>query len=426
MPRGKKNVSANAEGATAKKKVAKKKTTRKKATAKKKVTKKTTAKRGRPKGSGKKTQTTPSKIEEQAPQQKSLVSELPVQWILNSGMHFGLINEGFHVGNIFTVDWSNNQMRCEDTGKVYDNIRDLEIAIKLGVAIPHGVSEEDSALTQKREIEKKAQQAKLQSLQNSRKQRDEDVRSMIDHSDRDVVSDINISHTHQDKKIENTPTRKTASSEVSVMRPQATSEMEVHYSDGPQDGQIVRSSNDSPLRPRVGNSSTNAKPLSPVLAGTKVWDATKSGSIESEIRQKMSDYSIKIDDNGQQYIRGLPVVRDDSEASGPSRNEGMTTSLSKEEMADRSKKIQHIRSNKKQEIAQNRAKGGIQVEDSNFVENSNADVASMAPQELIAGMGVSDQGVEEIESTPIPIESVQTPKKKKKSNLAGKLLRRRK
>jgi len=441
MPRGKKKNTTSKSS-----KPAAKKTTKKKAPVKK-TTKKTTVKEppkkkaGRPKGSKNKPKVTAKEappvieefeeeevVEEVKPKRKtSLVSTLPTQWILTKGMHFGLINVGFTVGSIFTVDWANNVMRCENNGMTYDNAKDLEIATRLGSAIPYGEeSEDDESLIEQQEIEIRAQQAKLEELKNSRKQRDSDVRNMIDQSDRDVVRDIDIAHTHKDKKINHIPTKTTASSEVSVLKPQTQNTMEVHYSDGPQDGQIVRSSNESPMRPRVANSNSNAKPLSPVLAGTNIWDATKGGSIENDIRKKMSDYSIKIDENGQQYIRGLPVIRDDSEASGPSRNEGMVVSMTKEQLAERSHKIEQIRVNKKQEVAQNRAKSGQSAQDNSIVTNPTVDVSSMAPQELIPGMGVSDQGVEPIESTPIPISDSKTAKKKKKSGLVGKLLRRRK
>jgi len=439
MPRGKKNSVSKATT----KKTTKKKTITKKApkkATKKKTTKKVIKKKaGRPKGSKNKSKKVVVEkiqekelIEEATPKKKKsiLTNELPERWILSQGMHFGLINQGFAVGTIFTVDWANNKMRCESNGIIYDNIKDLEIGKRLGTVVEYVENEE--SLVEQQEIEIRAQQAKLEALQNSRKQRDKNVRDMIDHSDRDVVRDIDISHTHKDKKINDTPIKKTASSEVSIMKPQIHNEMEVHYSDGTQDGITVRSSNSSPLRPRVGNSSSNAKPLSPVLSGTKIWDATKGGEIENDIRKKMSDYSIKIDENGQQYIRGLPVIRDDSEASGPSRNEGMVVSMTKEQLADRSHKIQQIRVSKKQEVAQNRAKSGQTVEDNSIVDNPidargpEMDVSSMVPQDLIPGMGISDQGVEQIESTPIPIEEVRTAKKKKKSGFARKLLRRRK
>jgi len=459
MPRGKKKSSTKktvTKKTTKKKapvnKTATKKTTKKKAPAKKTATKKTVSKKttkkkaGRPKGSKNKkkivekpqilSEEIPEEelVEEVAPKKSTLIHSQPTQWILASGMHFGIINEGFTVGTMFTVDWDNRHMRCEANGVIYENIKDLEIGIRLGTVIPYGEEDSDKSLIERQEIEARAHQAKLQKIEKSRKQRDDNIRNMIDSSDRDVVRDIDISHTNSEKKINSVPTRTTASSEVSVLKPQQQNSMEVHYSDTPQDGQIIRSSNEAPVRPRVANSSSNAKPLSPVLAGTKVWDATKSGSVENDIRKKMSDYSIKIDETGQQYIRGLPVIRDDSEASGQSRNEGMVVSMTKEQLADRSHKIQNIRANKKQEVAQNRSKSGQSVQDESVVGNQliesrgpEMDVSNMVPQDLVAGMGVSDTGLEKVESTPIPITDVnKTAKKRKKSSLAGKLLRRRK
>jgi len=438
-----------AKKATAKKKTAKKvtkkKTPVKKAAVKKPVAKKTTKKKaGRPKGSKNKKLTVVEKapivneeelVEEAAPKKSTLIQSRPTtQWILERGMHFGIINEGFTVGSVFTVDWDNRHMRCEANGVVYDNIKDLEIGIRLGTVIPYGECESDEELLEKKEIESRANQARLQKIENSRKTRDENVRNMIDNSDRDVIRDINISHTHKDKRVDDTPIRVTASSEVSILKPHSQNTMPVHYSDSPQDGRITRSSNETSTRPRVANSNSNAKPLSPVLSGTKAWDATKSGSIVSDIRKKMSDYSVKIDENGTQYIRGLPIVRDDSEASGQSLNEGLVVSMTKEQLAERSNKIQHIRSNKQQEVAQNRSKGGQSVQDRSVVGNQLADVrgpemdvSNMIPQELVPGMGISDTGLEKIESTPIPIADVnnKVAKKRKKSGLAGKLLRRR-
>ena len=450
MPRGKKKSTTKktATKKTAKKTVAKKKIA-KKATVKKSVAKKVIKKKaGRPKGSKNKKLTVAEKapvineeipeeelVEEAAPKKSSLIQNQPTtQWILDRGMHFGIINEGFTVGSVFTVDWDNRQMRCEANGVVYDNIKDLEIGIRLGTVIPYGECENDDDILERKEIENRAHQAKLQEIENSRKQRDENVRNMIDNSDRDVIRDIDIAHTHKDKKINNIPTRTTASSEVSVLKPHSQNAMPVHYSDAPQDGQIIRSSNETLTRPRVANSNSNAKPLSPVLAGTKIWDATKSGAIENDIRKKMSDYSIKIDENGTQYIRGLPIVRDDSEASGQSLNAGMVVSMTKEQLADRSNRIQHIRSNKQQEVAQNRSKSGQLPQDNSVVGNQLAevrgpemDVSDMTPQDLVPGMGVSDTGIEKIESSPIPIADVnnKVAKKRKKSGLAGKLLRRR-
>ena len=414
------------------KKTTKKKTSRKK-TVTKKVRKKTAKKTGRPKGS--KNQPKPVEAAPPAEEQVSKKTGFPplsyeraTQWILSQPMHFGLVNQGFSIGNIFTVDWENQKMRCENNGMVYDNIKDLEIAIKLGVAEPYGEDESSETYEEQKEFQRLAHERKLDEQRQSRKQRDEDVRHMIDQSDRDVINDIDISDTRKTKRVASDPTRITVSSEVSVLKPQAKTSMPVHYSDGPQDGKLIRSSNQSLVRDRVLNTSTNAKPLSPVLSKTNYWDATKSGSVESDIRKKLSDYSIKVDENGQQYIRGLPVIRDDSEASGPSRNEGTIISMTKEQLAERSHKIQIISSEKHQEVAINRQKSGQVIQD---VQYSNPaivprgpemDVSGLTPQELVPGMGVSDAGVEPIEATIIPIGKTA---KKKKSSIAGKLLRRR-
>jgi len=417
------------------KKVGQKKTTTKKASSKKNVVIKAPEKKkaGRPKGSKNKSKPVVQREEiiveqkEEVVEKKStlFVDDRPAEWILSSGMHFGLVNKGFAVGTRFTVDWANRQMRCESDGIIYENIKDLEIAIRLGSAEPYG--EEDGEGYQKQqEIQRMAQEHRLTQIQQSRKQRDEEVRHMINQSDRDVMTDIDIGDTRRGRKTDSTPTHVTASSEVSVLKPQAPTQMEIHYSDSPQDGKVIRSSNEATVRGVVSNTSTNAKPLSPVLSGTNVWDATKGGSIESDIRKKLSDYSIKVDENGQQYIRGLPVIRDDSEASGPSRNEGSVISMTKEQLAQRSHKIEHIRSSKKQEVASNRQKGGQAVQDNNVINNPtmprgpDMDVSSFTPQELIPGMGVSDKGVEQIERTVVPISEI-----KKKSGTAGKLLRRK-
>jgi len=418
MPRKKKEE--NEEVKTTKKKARRKKKASKKKSTKKKTTKKKT---GRRRGRPRKSETTSIEEDtleqkENMPKQSSIIraDEKPTQWILTKEMQFGLINEGFSVGTIFTVDWANKVMRCESNGEVYNNVKDLEIAARIGAAEPYG--EESQAYEQQQVIEQEKKAAQLRRHIETRDEKDQRVRNMIDRSDQDIVQSIDISHTHKAKPRKEAPINVTPTSEVSVMKPTEKREMEVHYSDSPQQGQIVRSSNPSPLmREEVRTRTATGKPLSPVLAGQKSWDIKKSGQIQNEIRQKIADTSIKVDENGQQYIRGLPVIRDDSEVSGPSLNEGLVTSVSKEE---RSQRIQQIRSEKHADVGKRRSKSGNNAPIADPQVN-NPNLETIMPQEVVPGMGVSDQGVEPIERIEPP-----APKDPPKSNAASKLLRRRK
>ena len=127
-PRKKRAPKAQAKKASTTKKATSKKAPAKKATAKKTTKKKAaakkTTKRGRPK-----------KVQEpevaDAPQEEvvedqlepsatgPLVVERPTQWILVKTMAFGLINERFPVGTVFTIDLDNRIFRCERNGMIY-------------------------------------------------------------------------------------------------------------------------------------------------------------------------------------------------------------------------------------------------------------------------------------------------------------------
>jgi hypothetical protein len=418
-----------------------------KKTAKKKTTKKkTTGKRGRPRKTTKKAAARktvrPKKVVKEEPVEEvveteevvqeevqeefgansipsSLVVEKPTQWILVKQMQFGIINEGFPIGTVFTVDWNDRRMRCEGNGMIYDNIKDLEIAIKIGTVEPYVADGSFDQYQQQQFIESESRASKNRQMINGRKNRDDEVRDMVSRSDQDVVQSIDISNTCKTKK-EPTPVHVTPTSQVTLNKPQQPNQMEVHYSDSPQDGRIVRASNQPTVRSHVQQTRTGAKPLSPVLAGKHDWDAgSGEGRIQNEISQKMSDYSIKVDEHGQQYIRGLPVIRDDSEASGPSLNAGSVISLTKEQLAERAQRIAQIRAEKQADVAQNRSNSGVQVNEAP-VNNPAANVQDVMPQEIVPGVGYSDSGI-------TPVETAKQPetKSRKTSSTAGKLLRRR-
>jgi hypothetical protein len=424
----KKVTKKSTESKTAKKAPAKRGRPKKSTTAKKKTSaKKTPAKRGRPKKVVEEVVEVAEFVEEIVEEVKSpLITEntRPVQWILNKQMQFGLINESFAVGTKFTVDWENHCMRCESNGIVYNNVRDLEIAISIGAIEPCGDEETEIEYQRRQAIEKAARESANKKSSESRESKDSEVRNMISRSDQDIVQSIDISHTRKQPTNRAANINVTPTSEVSILKPTpAKREMEVHYSDGAQQGQTVRSSNTPLMRDEVQTRVASGKPLSPVLSGQKSWDVSKSGQIQNEINQKLNDTSIVVDENGQQYIRGLPIIRDDSDVgmgAGSSLNQGMVTSLSPAQRAERSQKIQHIRSQKQEEVSQNRSQGGAEVADTSVVNNVNADVSSMMPQTVTAGVGISDQGISPIEIIK-PIKASED-----KKNTAGKLLRRRK
>ena len=273
-----------------KKEVTKKTATKKKVTKKKVAKKKAPAKRGRPKKVVAKVPEAPEVVEEIAEQVTSpLITEntTPTEWILNKQMQFGLINESFSVGTKFTVDWENHCMRCESNGIVYNNIRDLEIAINIGAIEPCGNQESEIEYQRRQAIEKAAKQSADKKSSQSREAKDSEVRNMISRSDQDIVDTIDISHTKKTRTNRDVNIHVTPSSEVSVLKPTpAKREMEVHYYDGAQEGQIVRSSNTPLVRDEVQTRVASGKPLSPVLSRQKNWDVSKSGQIRSEINAK--------------------------------------------------------------------------------------------------------------------------------------------
>lgn len=396
-----------------------KKTTDKKSEKSKPVAKKA-AKRGRPKkvAEPKEEQLEQEEVETEVVSSDPLLIQRPAQWILIKTMQFGIINESFPVGTVFTVDWGNRRMRCEGNGRVYENIKDLEIAIKIGTVEPYADDGSAEQYEQQQFIEAEARANRNRQMSEGRRTRDEEVRDMVSRSDQDIVQSIDISETHRPRKASPTPIHVTPSSEVTINKPRQPNQMEVHYSDGAQDGQIVRSSNKPTVRSEVQHTRTGAKPLSPVLADKHCWDASKSeGEIRNDINRKMADYSIKVDANGQQFIRGLPIVRDDTEASGPSRNAGTVISLTKEQLAERASRIAQIKAQKQAEVANNRQAGGQNVVDNSVIINQ---AANMMPQEVAPGVGYDDSGI-------IPVEHVVQPESSpvKKNSTAGKLLRRR-
>lgn len=423
------------------KKKTKKKTTKKKATKKKTAKKKTTKKRGRPKkvkNEEEKEDDVSEDIEENIeeantqPQKERITNSNPTKWILNKQMQFGLVNEKFEIGTVFDVDWENHCMRCESNGLVYNNTRDLEIAIRIGVAEPCNKNQEEYQRMQA--IASAAKESENKKLVQSREYKDNEIRNKISRSDQDVVNSIDISHTKKQANKNNTEIKVTPNSEVSVMKPEPQKrEMQVHYSDGAQEGRLVRSSN-SNFRNQVENTTATGKPLSPVLSGKNNWNVKSSGQIKSEIEQKLRDSSIITDENGQQYIRGLPVIRDDSDVgmgSGSSLNEGMTTLLSDEQKTERARRIQEIRNQRKSSIVSNQ--NNPEAMQNNVINNVSSQPQSqqtpqqqtqqMMPQNLSAGMGVSDDGVTQIEQINL-LHKNSKPEENK--SIAKKLLRRRK
>jgi len=400
-----------------------KKTTDQKSEKKKPVAKKA-AKRGRPKKVLEPVEPVEQELEQEDTQQEEIVSsdplfvQRPAQWILIKTMQFGIINESFPVGTVFTVDWANRRMRSEGNGRVYENIKDLEIAIKIGTVEPYANDGSTEQYEQQQFIEAEARVNKNRQMSDGRRTRDEEVRDMVSRSDQDIVQSIDISETHRPRRATPTPINVTPSSEVTINKPRQPNQMEVHYSDSPQNGQIVRASNKPIVRNEVQQTRTGAKPLSPVLADKHYWDASKSeGEIRNDINRKMADYSIKVDANGQQFIRGLPIIRDDSEASGPSMNAGSVISLTKEQLTQRAGRIAQIKAEKQAEVASNRQAGGQSVVDNSVIVNQ---AANMMPQEVVPGVGYDDSGITPIEHVVQP----ETPTVKKNST-AGKLLRRR-
>jgi len=390
------------------------------------VAKKAPAKRGRPKKvkepeDVKEVQdVVQEETQEEVVVRDSLVVERPTQWILVQQMQFGIINEGFPVGTVFTVDWDSRRMRCEGNGIIYDNIKDLEIAIKIGTVEIYVKDGSQEQYQQQQLVEAESRANKNRQMLDGRRSRDEEVRDLINRSDQDVVQSIDISNTRRAKNANSTPIHVTPSSEVTINKPRQANQMEVHYSDSPQNGQIVRASNKPVVRDQVSHTRTGAKPLAPVLSNKHSWDAGKGeGTIQSEINQKMGDYSIKVDETGQQYIRGLPVIRDDSEASGPSMNAGTVISLTKDQLSERANRIAQIKAEKQSEVASNRARGGVSTVDNSVVANPAAE--SMMPQEVVPGVGYDDSGITPVER----IVSAESKPAKKKNSTAGKLLRRR-
>jgi hypothetical protein len=350
-------------------------------------------------------------------------------------MQFSLINESFTVGTVFVVDWDNHCMRCESNGLVYNNTRDLEIAIKIGSAEPCSDNAENQMEYQRmQDIAIAAKKSATKKAAESRESKDQQIRNSISRSDQDIIESIDISHTRKVKPNTEESIKVTPTSEVSISKPTPERRaMDIHYSDGAQEGQTVRSSNSPLMREEVQSRVASGKPLSPVLSGQKNWDVSKSGSIQNEINQKLNDSSIVVDENGQQYIRGLPVIRDDSEmgGAGTSLNQGMTTTLSPEQRAERAQKIQHIRSARQNEVSKAREKSGLNVQDNTIINNvssntqnnsSNTEenVQSMMPQNVEAGMGISDEGVTPVEVIKVPLKTEE-----KKNSTAGKLLKKR-
>jgi hypothetical protein len=96
--------------------------------------------------------------------------------------------------------------------------------------------------------------------------------------------------------------------------------------------------------------------------------------------------------------------------------------MTKEQLAERNKKIARIKAEKQAEIESNRKTSGIEIEETGQAKDPTGEVDNIMPQDVSSGSGISDQGTTPAESTK-PINNENPPKKK--SSTAGKLLRRR-
>jgi len=346
---------------TAESKTTKKATTKKKTT--KKATKKT-ARRGRPRKQPEEPVVEVEETVEEAPQKP--VSE---SYTLLEDMFFGLVNESFKRGYTFSVDWSGNCMRCDNTGRLYENAKDLDIAIRLGKAAPSDRSSSEEAVAY-HERYADEQSANIDSRIAKRKQHDDEVRSRVEVSDSDLISPIDISHTRKSKADEGTPQKAAPRSHVSLIKRRDTSKPEIIESHSAQPGVRVSS----------------------VLTQNN-WDAKNAGALKKEIQSRETDYSI-INDGGQRKIRGLAIISDDasvvqgSSSGSSSLNAGQVTSMSKEQLAERNERARARAASVKKELNEKRKHNGVEVQETDQqFESVDSEVSNQRVKKLLSRRG---------------------------------------
>lgn len=351
--------------------------------------------------------------EDQGEEQASLIAAPPIRWYLVSEMGFGIVNENFAAGTTFTVDWEHDVMRCDDSGRTYNNIRDLEIAIRLQKALPVTEDTKDQYENVKQRSQQLAERER-RSSEEQRSQHDQEVRSKVIQSDEDLISSIDISSTKRPAKSEK-PQQSTPRDVVELIKPRSQEGMEVIHSEGAQEARRVASSTMT-SRPEVKNTSSNARADESVLAGKHTWSATKDqGAVRNMVNKRMSNYSIIVDDNGQQIIRGMPVVRDDSSGGtgGSSLNEGQVQHFTPEEMRKRNKQA-------RERAEQLRAKATAAKKRAQSKEQTTDEARNLLPREV----EVTNNLMQTLETVPTD-DSFTGSEPEQVSEHVGQLLRRR-
>jgi len=305
------------------------------------------------------------------------------RWVLVRDMHFGLVKAGFSKGTTFTVNREKGSMVCDDTGQTFDNIKDLDIAARVGVAQPLD-DETETIVQEQHEKRKQLAQERLSKQQNS----DEALRGRIITSDQDIIKSIPCPHKmkSQNKGGDAVRQLEAPTNMASLIKPRHRQAQNIIVSDGTQQGSFVDGER--------GN----------VIMGTKknqFWDSKNSGERMADIRRVTEKKGIERDENGQLIVRGMGVIRDDSRVgSGPALNEGMVISLSKEELREKRMLAKEQANQRKGEVKEKRKKAGVEVREPEVDEVAQdevdeyaglADEVTPSPKQLRQAKGKTQQ-----------------------------------
>jgi hypothetical protein len=284
------------------------------------------------------------------------------RWVLVRDMHFGLVKAGFTKGTTFIVNREKGMMVCDDTGQVFDNIKDLDIAARLNIAQP--LDEETEILVQENQEKKR----RLMNERMSKQQEiDEGVRSRIITSDQDIISAIPCPSAKKKATGGDAVRQLPAPSNIATLiKPRHRQAQNIIVSDGAQEGTYVDTERSS------------------TIMGTKKnadWDAKNAGQRMADIRRVTDKKGIERNENGQLVVRGMGVIRDDSRVgSGPALNEGFTVSLSKEEIREKRMLAKEQAAQRKSEVKEKRKKSGVSVDEPTVITAENEDEEALMEQ----------------------------------------------
>lgn len=281
----------------------------------------------------------------------------PTKWVLKANVGFGIINESFLAGTVFTVDWENKKMMNESNGRVFNNIKDLEILINLqnGTVEPLTEDEAKTFLVEKNQAINDARQRRTQETQRNQ----EELRGRVIQSDEDLIDAIDISHTRKKKEPE--PTPKTAPTNiVTLIKPRHHAPVQVMSSEDTQESR------------RAGGSNvvrTVSVQPDPTIASKHSWDVKEMGRVESRVKQRVMNHQVIMTESGQQIVRGLPVVRDDTTVVGDgfqSLNPEQVRQLTTEERKAYKEQARENARKRRSEVSEKRNKMSKSSDDDGF------------------------------------------------------------